>query len=101
MNRIKEKHNELKRVIGYKAYNALLKHKATLRIWRNSTPHNWWVQGKRGKYYWHSERGKSLPPLSLFELIENSSDVVTYYGKSKGSDDGLPMESVYKLRSKE
>lgn len=84
----------LKNTIGIQAYRCLTKNGGVLKIWRNSSPHNWWVEGKRGKMYWHSS-GYSRPNLKLFKLVGNSTDrVINYWG----SDSGSPSLSTYALR---
>lgn len=86
----------LKKMIGEKGYRALREGRAVLRIWRNSSPHNWWVESKRGIMYWHSSSEDFIrPPLSLFVKVEDSKDKVIQYW---GSDSGMPQESTYLLR---
>jgi len=90
----------LRKIIGEKAYRAL-KRGAVLKIWRNSTPHNWWIEGKRGKMYWHSESEGpnrfSRPPLKFFDKVSDSGErVIAYWG----SDSGQPCESTFVLKEK-
>ena len=89
---------ELKKIIGPSAYRCLTKNGSVLKIWRSSTPHNWWVEDKRGKTHWHSDgRGYIRPDLKLFNKIEDSNERVVNYG---GFDSGKPCLSVYTLRVK-
>lgn len=89
-------HKELKKLIGPSAYRCLAKNGGVLKIWRNSSPHNWWIEGKRGKIHWHSS-GYSRPGLKLFEIVENSTNKVIDYW---GSDSGKPSLSIYILSFK-
>jgi hypothetical protein len=86
----------LRKLIGNDAYRALKERGASLKIWRNSSPHNWWVEGRRGKTYWHSGEGWfDRPNLKLFQKVEDSGErVIAYWG----SDSGQACLSTYVLR---
>jgi hypothetical protein len=95
----------LEEVIGKKALNLLRSGKGILNVWRRSSPHNWWVSTNpdNNKYYWHSgERGDPCPTLTMFSLIKNSERAVSYGphvpGGFRGSDEGMPEHSKFRLR---
>lgn len=98
MNDIDQRYNDLKSLIGSRAYN-YLRRGGFLRIWRCSSPHNIWIETKKGDYLWHSESDRSIrkvPDLSLFEEVYSSDKrVVKYFG----SDSGIPEGSLYVLKS--
>lgn len=94
----KKKKEEMINVIGEEAFDALLKG-STLNVWRNSTPHNRWINSPNGKgnYLWHSEKYER-PDMSLFEEAYKSSQTVSYGGSFfRGGDEGMSQESKYKL----
>ena len=62
-----------------------------LKIWRRSSPHNWWIESKRGKQLWHSG-GVGVPDLRLFRLLKDSNERVVQYW---GADSGRPEMSIY------
>lgn len=88
-------------LIGEEAFNGLLDG-GSLKVWRNSSPHNYWIESKEGNQLWHRDTEKifnSIPDQSLFVLSYESSDKVSYYGSLfPGSDLGKPQESCLKLR---
>ena len=98
---------ELFEIIGSKAAVALLEKKAVLNIWRNSSPHNWWVsKAKRddGNYLWHSSDDYSTrdtPSLEVFKNIRNEG-TVSYGGhwRFRSSDEGMPEESSYVINGR-
>lgn len=88
----------LRKLIGPNAFRALKERDATLKIWRNPSPHNWWVEGKSGKTYWHSDSSwatRRTPDLKLFQFVESEGLV---YSGGFSHDDGRPALSVYKLK---
>jgi len=95
----------LKKVVGRSAWRALRERGAFLKIWRNSTPHNWWVEGKRGKMYWHSDssgpKQYERPPLRFFTPIEESKEKVVNYSLlgRRGRDCGQPCSTTYVLKA--
>lgn len=88
---------DLKKLIGGNAYRSLLKN-GVLKVWRNSSPHNWFIEtSKKDGYLWHSEDGKNrkIPNLSLFkEKTSSIEKVVEYFGR----DSGMPKLTEYVLR---
>lgn len=90
---------KLKEVVGWRAVKALRSRTAVLKIWRNSSPHNWWVESKTGRMLWHSasERPRWLPGLGMFELVSDSKELVVFYW---GSDSGQPCQSIYRLKNR-
>lgn len=91
----------LSEVIGPRAMRALKEDRAVLKIWRQSTPHNWWIESKKGLQLWHSgttdgsDLPTYLPNLKLFYEVEESDEKVIEYW---GSDSGSSSLSIYKLR---
>ena len=63
----------LKNIIGKRAFT-YLKRGGILRIWKRSTPHNWWIETKSGEQLWHSDDdiGRQLPDISLFNNVFKS-----------------------------
>lgn len=68
---------QLKEHMGLDAYRAL-RRGAVLRVWRRSSPHNWYVENKRGKMLWHSTGWGDRPNLSMFLLRSNSNKKIEY-----------------------
>lgn len=102
MNKKKaSKSNDLQRLlnlVGPKAMRSLKHRNGVLKIWRNSSPHNWWVESAKGKMYWHSSSEDWIRPnLSNFELVDEEGKIVPYFGK----DSGKPVLSIYKLKERE
>lgn len=64
---------ELRSIIGAGATRSL-QTTGVLKIWKRSSPHNWWVESKRGDMLWHSkttyEEGKrEYPNRNMFYTI--------------------------------
>lgn len=94
---------ELVSIIGIKATRALMEKGAHLHIWRNSSPHNWWVAPKNDEheYIWHSdEYDRERPSLKMFCGV--SDEGVVSYGNSifQGSDAGMAQWSKYVINPK-
>ena len=87
--------NNLKSIVGGRAFRALLNGRA-LKIWRRSSPHNWFIENAKGNgFLWHSEdRNRHLPNLALFEKLRDSDERVLQYW---GRDSGMPELSFYVL----
>lgn len=92
---------KLRDVVGEEALRSLRSARHTvLRIWRRSTPHNWWVENRRGTMLWHScEEDRLRPDLRLFDLVEHSEQPIIYPGRMRCSDHGSPEESRYRLKA--
>lgn len=97
---------EIMVVIGYKATKALM-NGGNLHIWRNSSPHNWWVSPKNDEhnYLWHSDDqsyARELPPLKAFCGV--SEEGVVSYGNNfmfaGASDAGMAQWSKYVINPK-
>jgi hypothetical protein len=58
--------DELAEILGDRTLRALQEGRAVLRIWRRTVPQNWWVEGPRGRVYWHSAEGYPRPSLRRF-----------------------------------
>lgn len=86
----------LRSAVGDKAYR-YLRRGGLLQIWRQSSPHNWFIENPRkpGEYYWHSAPGHPHPNLRAFELADDSHQRVPIYW---GSDSGRPSLSRYRLK---
>jgi hypothetical protein len=98
----KKEFDSLLSLIGEAPLKELLKEEASLQIWRNSTPHNWWIESSSKETLWHNDTQKmfsSKPKLSLFENTNNSSRTVSYGGSLfRGSDEFKPQHSFYSLK---
>lgn len=95
----REQLGELEAIVGKQAVRSL-RRGGILHVWRRSSPHNWWVAPRRSMHdhYWHNERGER-PPLRMFAKVRDSKERVSY-GSAwlRGSDDGMPEHSQYRLR---
>lgn len=76
----------LRKVIGVGPTRSLRLGCSVLKIWRRSSPHNWWVENKRGNMLWHSGEGCPRPNLGLFELVKHSDRLI---------GDGLPASAGF------
>jgi hypothetical protein len=64
--------------VGGRAYNALKRGRSLIR-WRQSTPHNWFIERADGNgYLWHSCPGEKFPPLHLFDRIQKDDSIEVY-----------------------
>jgi len=88
---------QLEKVVGRRALRALARG-CYLTIWRDSSPHNWFIYNKKEtNCLWHSAAGFPRPALRMFNCVENSTERVTPYF---GADSGMPCESKYVLKAK-
>ena len=87
----------LRLMVGFHAFNALRKG-LYLQRWRGTSPHNWWVESKRGTQLWHSDTQNwgHHPDLFLFQVKTESTDRVPMYG---GHDQGHPFHTDYVLKA--
>ena len=86
--------SRLREIVGLRAFRAL-RCGCRLFIWRQSSPHNWFIETSRGQMLWHSSPGEPRPALSAFVEVETSQErVCSYWGR----DSGLPSLSAYRLR---
>ena len=83
----------LRAIVGAKAFHAL-RCGCRLYIWRQSTPHNWYIETSRGNTLWHSAPGEPSPNLAMFTEVETSAEHVCAYW---GSDSGMPSKSADRL----
>jgi hypothetical protein len=65
----KEKLEDLKMQIGWRAFNELKKG-APLIQWTKSSPHNWFIYGTSVEYLWHSDETKRETPVHLNDLFK-------------------------------
>ena len=94
---------ELRELCGLIGPGALrsLQTSGRLHIWRRSSPHNWWVESKRGEQLWHSaDRPRLLPDIRLFDKVEDSEYAIITGSWLAGSDEGRPESSTYRLKRK-
>ena len=92
---------ELRKILGTGTVRSLQAGTAVFKVWRRTTPHNWWVENQKGEYVWHSgERGTPRPDLwRLFDLVEDSPNrIITGHPEIIGSDENAPEESTYRLK---
>ena len=71
---------------------------AKLRTWRNSSPHNWWLEAPSGTMLYHWPDGGRPEPI--FQAMGTSVDCsngekVTYGGFMRGADEGLPRSQTW------
>lgn len=90
--------DNLKSLVGGHAFRALLNGRP-LKIWRRSSPHNWFIESaKGGDFLWHSgDYNRHLPSLALFDKLKDSNEKILQYW---GSDSGMPELSLYVLKRK-
>lgn len=99
-----QKHlRELRKIISTGATRSLQLRCSTLKIWRRSSPHNWWVENKHGNILWHSDedrRYRRLPLLDVFEKGQHSSNPVGCYlpGIVSAREASSPEETGYRLK---
>jgi hypothetical protein len=96
---IEKAHAQLVQLVGEEVYDALMNRGACLQIWRQSTPHNYFItegSDSGGTILWHAseEKGRRLPRMGIFEKIEDSEQKVPIYW---GGDSGKPSLSTYKI----
>lgn len=78
---------------------ALFREGAELNVWRNSSPHNWWLSepGSSGKELHHFEE-RTKPEAAYFAFsrkVATSSQRVSYGGWMRGGDEGLPVSETW------
>lgn len=86
---------QLKRHVGLNAYRAL-RRGAILHVWRRSSPHNWWIENKRGEMLWHSDGWGDRPDTSIFMLRSDSKNKIEH--SIVHSCGGLSESSEYVLK---
>lgn len=89
---------ELLAQVDPKAFE-LYRHGAELHVWRNSTPHNWWLS-KPSKpdddLYNFDERTRPEPAYFAFaRKVEVSKQRVSYGGWMRGGDEGMPVSEAW------
>ncbi len=92
---------QLRRVVGVQVVRSLQKHKSVLKEWRRSTPHNWWVENRKGNMLWHSSEDRSkrqTPDTIMFEIVKHSKNLIITGSWLAGRDEGKPEETIYRLK---
>ncbi|MEW6617376.1 MAG: hypothetical protein AB1333_03070 [Patescibacteria group bacterium] len=92
---------QLRQVVGVQVVRSLQTRKSFLFEWRRSTPHNWWVENRRGKMLWHSSDDRSIrqiPDSMLFEIVKHSKNLIITGSWLAGRDEGRPEETIYRLK---
>lgn len=94
------------KVVGIEATAALMDG-AVLHIYRNSTPHNWWIAPAADEHdhLWHSSEEWSMdrvPPMKAFSLLNEEGSVsygnnIMFQGRS---DAGKAVHSKYRINPK-
>lgn len=87
--------DKLKKHVGLRAY-AALRRGAVLHCWCCSSPHNYWVENRKGDYVWHSDGWGDRPNLSMF--IEVKQSIRRIASSWVHSDGGKPESSDFKLK---
>lgn len=87
---------ELIKLIGEESFKALMTG-GKVKVWRNTTPHNYWIETKTGQMLWHS-KDFNVPKLYLFDE-KNGAEKVSY-GSSlmAGNDAGMACSSERTLK---
>lgn len=92
--------NDLINLFGEKNVKKLKNGTAILKIWRRTTPHNYWLEDKKGKMLWHSNDENHHKAFSIrikyFIKLEDSGNVITR--SLFGGENGLSEESTYTLK---
>lgn len=86
---------KLKKHIGLRAY-AALRRGAKLHVWRRSSPHNWWIENKKGEMLWHSDGWGDHPNLNIFLIESHSNEKIEYHPIH--NDGFKPESSTYILK---
>lgn len=78
---------------------ALFRNGAELHVWRNSSPHNWWLAepGDTGLELYHFEE-RTKPGAAFFAFsrkVATSSERVSYGGWVRGGDEGFPVSETW------
>lgn len=95
ISEIKKNLRALQLTVGRYAYEQLRSGKASVHLWRGSTPHNCWVESKSGNTLWHSS-DYDRPPMKMFEIVTESKERINHSWIH--SDGGHPFESIYSLK---
>lgn len=82
-----------------KAFERYQEGQLQLCVWRNSSPHNWWLS-KMGHpdsidYHWPE---RTMPGRAFFAFgrkLESTGPRVTYGGFMRGSDEGCPCSDTW------
>src|SRR3546814_20596452 len=89
-----EDYDGLRGLSGDAAYR-YLRRGGRLRVWRRTSPHNWFIENRHGETLWHVGEDRRIPDLRLFEIAsESSARICSYWG----SDSGMPDSCSYTLR---
>ncbi len=92
---MKDQLSKLKNRVGLKAF-AALRRGAILHCWRCSSPHNWWVENRKGDMLWHSDGWGDRPDISMFLVKQHSGRLIA--SSWIHSDGGRPESSEYVLK---
>lgn len=87
---------DVREIVGERAFRCL-RRGGYLQVWRNSSPHNWWVETTRREMLWHSSDDRAervLPSLSGFESVRQEGRVIQYWG----GDSGAVRHEFYRLK---
>jgi hypothetical protein len=84
----------LREIVGEEAYRAL-RRGALLTIWRRSSPHNWYIETRRGGMLWHSAPRSPLPNLRDFDMVFKGPLLASPFSLAV-----FPEQSRYRLRRK-
>lgn len=93
--------NDLIDLFGEKNVKKLKNNTAVLKIWRNTTPHNYWLEDKTGQMLWHSNDKNHYTAFSMrlkyFIKLKDSNNIITR--SLFGGENGLSEESTYTLKN--
>lgn len=86
-------------IVGPRAFK-YLRRGGVLNRWRRSSPHNWWIETKKGEQLWHSE-DRRRPSTHIFKVKHNSKNlIITGCRWLIGADEGAPELTTYVLKNK-
>ena len=88
---------KLRLMVGPHAFKAL-RQGLPLQRWRGTSPHNWWVENRRGDQLWHSDTVNwgHHPDLFMFEVAGQSGGTVPHHALH--GDGGSPFHTDYVLK---
>lgn len=97
---VHERLRSLRKILGTGAVRSLQMRKSVFKVWRRTTPHNWWVENKKGETLWHSCDGYLRPDLHMFFELVKDTETRIWTGRPDiiGSDEGASELSIYKLK---
>ncbi len=88
---------QLRKLIGTQVVRSLQRGMSVVKEWRRTTPHNWWVENRKGDVLWHSN-DRERPDILMLEIVAHSENKIVTGSWLAGGDEGKPEESTYRLK---